>query len=342
VGVFLLPLWLLPLLAQSPLTPEETRGRHIFETGTSAAARDIKASIGPDAPVAGSVFPCANCHGHDGLGRAEGGIVPSNITWEALTKPYDVRGPGGRTRPAYTERLLKRAITMGIDSAGAELNPAMPRYQLSLTDASDLVGYLKKLGHAADPGLSATAVRVGVLLRGGMEGEILRQALSRHFAEVNRLGGIFSRQIELAYAEAPDETTRRAAALQDFLEREDVFAVCGDFTGSEREIAGVLRESGVPAVTALAASPDVRLPLNPYVFYLDDGSRTPPDRTRSTWERATASAEILGEAMKRAGRSLTRSSLIQALESFYRVQTTLGAPITFGPNRRIGIGDTQK
>ena len=340
--VFLFPLSLLPLVAQSPLTPEEIRGRQIFERGTSAAGRDISATIGPDAPVAGSVLPCANCHGHDGLGRAEGGVVPSNITWEALTKPYAVRGPGGRTHPPYTERLLKRAIAMGIDPAGAELNPAMPRYQLSQADASDLVGYIKKLGHAVDPGITATAVRVGVLLRAGMEGEILRQALSRHFAEVNRLGGIFSRQVELAYAELPDETARRAAGLQDFLQREDVFAVCGDFTGAERAIADALRENGVPAVAALAASPDVRSPLNPYVFYLDDGSSPAPDRTRNTWDRAVASAEILGEAMKRAGRGLTRSSFLQTLESFYRVETTLGAPITFGPNRHIGIGDSRK
>jgi hypothetical protein len=342
VRVFLFIVLLQPVAAQSPLTQNEERGRQVFERGMSPAGQGITALISPGAAVSAAILPCSNCHGRDGLGRPEGGIVPSNITWDAITKPYDVKGPNGRTHPAYTERLLKRAITMGIDSGGTALNPAMPRYQLSLADASDLVAYLKKLGRVADAGVTATSVRVGVIVRAGMEGEILRQALSRHAAEVNGLGGIFSRRIELVYLDAPDDAARRSADLRDFLQREAVFAVCGDFTGAERETAEALRDSGVPAIAVFAASPDVRPPLNPYVFYLDDGSHPSPDRARSAWDRATASAEILCEAMKRAGRSLTRYTLIEALESLYQVETSLRTPISFGPNRRIGAGDGRK
>jgi branched-chain amino acid transport system substrate-binding protein len=42
------------------------------------------------------------------------------------------------------------------------------------------------------------------------------------------------------------------------------------------------------------------------------------------------------EAMTRAGRELTRAGLLDALEGFYNVQTSLAAPISFGPNRRVG------
>jgi hypothetical protein len=63
--------------------------------------------------------------------------------------------------------------------------------------------------------------------------------------------------------------------------------------------------------------------------------------TRLTWGRATASAEIITEAMSRAGRNLTRETLIEALEGFYNVQTNLPTPFTFGPNRRIGANNVR-
>ena len=52
---------------------------------------------------------CANCHGMTGQGKPEGGIDPSNITWEALTKPYGVTHPSGRKHPPYTARALELA-----------------------------------------------------------------------------------------------------------------------------------------------------------------------------------------------------------------------------------------
>jgi ABC-type branched-subunit amino acid transport system substrate-binding protein len=51
---------------------------------------------------------------------------------------------------------------------------------------------------------------------------------------------------------------------------------------------------------------------------------------------AAASAMVLTEALRRAGRDLTRPKLIDALESLYRLETGLMPPVSFGPNRRIG------
>src|SRR5437016_3452699 len=97
------------------------RGRQIFESGTSPSGSAIEASIAGDGRLPGSVLPCANCHGRDGRGKPESGVVPSNLTWDALTKPYGLTHADGRTHPPYTERLLTRAITMGIDPAGNSL-----------------------------------------------------------------------------------------------------------------------------------------------------------------------------------------------------------------------------
>jgi ABC-type branched-subunit amino acid transport system substrate-binding protein len=47
-------------------------------------------------------------------------------------------------------------------------------------------------------------------------------------------------------------------------------------------------------------------------------------------------AKILIEALKRAGKGLSREKLVQALEGFYEYQTGLLPPITYGPNRRVG------
>ena len=51
---------------------------------------------------------------------------------------------------------------------------------------------------------------------------------------------------------------------------------------------------------------------------------------------AVAALSVLIEGMERTGRELTREKLIASLETLYRFDAGLGAPVTFGPNRRIG------
>ncbi len=443
------------LIAQNSLTPQEQRGRQIFELGTSASGGSIQALVAGDALVAGSIVPCANCHGHDGQGKPEGGVVPSNITWDALTKPYGQVHPDGRTHPMYTERLLRRAITMGLDPAGNSLSDAMPRFQLSLADAADLVAYIKRLGEGGDPGLTASSVRLGVILPSpletGTDSRVITETLLDYFARLNTAGGIFSRKVELVWMELPQEPARRPDAVHDFLSKQNIFALVGSsFAGAESEIAAVIGKAGTPAIAAFAPFPETATPLNKYVFYLDGGVReelealldlakeqfpgrdfpttiassdgetareiahwlegnlaeagyrrvtvsedfqgtarglvfwlrpdlnglsadgpavvlvpgallaAPPatlhagantrvfvalgaaslaeDSTpaRMAWKRATASAQLLTDAMSRAGRGLTRETLLEALTNSYNVQTNLPLPLSFGPNRRVG------
>jgi hypothetical protein len=51
---------------------------------------------------------------------------------------------------------------------------------------------------------------------------------------------------------------------------------------------------------------------------------------------AFAAAKIFVEALTRAGKDLSRETLITKLESLYEYETGLTPRITFGPNRRIG------
>src|SRR3989442_3256734 len=133
----------------------ESRGKQIYVRGTSPSGKEILAYLGESSmEMPGSAMACANCHGLDGQGKPEGGVSPSNLTWEALTKPYGVTHADGRQHPPYTERALELAITRGTDPAGNKLLRVMPRYQMSRDDLADLILYLKRLGNDLDPAIS--------------------------------------------------------------------------------------------------------------------------------------------------------------------------------------------
>lgn len=442
-----LALFLLPALAAGALTPGETRGKQIYAQGTSSSGVEIKAVLGEGgAEVPASALPCAGCHGLDGHGGKEGGVRPSDLTREAL----------GRRRPPYDDHLLVRAVTLGIGAAGNQLHVAMPRYRLTQQDAADLLAYLKRLGHEAEPGLAPDAVHLGVLLPGGArqegQAEAVRAAVTARCAELNRGGGVYGRRLVPHFVEIPETPAERAARLRELFAGEPVFALLGvALSGAEAEAADVAGAAGVPLILALAPRPREDFPLDRYVFYLTPGlaeqaaalvelaARQLPQEARSlaivrpaaaeladlaaataetarrsgftvepagqaagaaaillldggaaarelleraqalgrhplillpaslagenpfaavpealgdrlfvslpilpavhstaTQRAAVAAAEVLIEGLKRAGREVSREKLVATLEKLYRFDAGLGAPVTFGPNRRIG------
>ena len=131
-----------PVVAKSDSATDDRIARValIYQGGESPSGRKITAVIGGGAEVPATLLACAGCHGRDGRGGAEGAIAPSDLTRTTLTRPYGHVRPDGRRRPPYTKALLTRAIALGIDSGGATLDPAMPRYRLSIEDNADLLG----------------------------------------------------------------------------------------------------------------------------------------------------------------------------------------------------------
>lgn len=262
---------------QSVLTPQERRGKQIYLRGASDSGREIFAYIGDESvEVPGSTMACASCHGLNGEGKPEGGVVPSNLVWEALTKPYGVSHTGGRTHPPYTERALELAITRGLDPAGHRLSNVMPRYQMSREDMDALVAYLKRLGKDLDPGVSDGRIVIGTVLPARSDlagvGQAVRAVTTAYFEEVNSRNGIYNRKLELKFVETADTPAATAEKVRRFIQDEQVFAMTSAFTaGADKELASLMDELGVPLVGPITLYPQVGHPLNRNVFYLVSG-----------------------------------------------------------------------
>ncbi|MCL7454437.1 MAG: cytochrome c [Anaerolineae bacterium] len=121
-----------------------SNGERIYLTGTNSQGERIPFTGGPRwLYMRGG--GCADCHGPRGQGGQVvmmGTIEAPNIQYEHLIE--EEHGEG-EEHPPYTEDLIKRAITEGLDPAGRPLDRFMPRWQLSDQDLNDLVDYMKTL-----------------------------------------------------------------------------------------------------------------------------------------------------------------------------------------------------
>lgn len=253
---------LLPLLAAALLLAgfasekdQLARGRQLYMETVSPSGDEIVATLGEGTEIPGSAVPCSGCHGRDGIGRPEGGVAPTDITWKNLTRPYGLVRATGERVPAYDEASLAKAIAEAVDPAGVSFHVAMPRYRMSRQDMDDLVAFLKALGQVPDPGVGESKVRIALLPPppGALTGlgEAVRAAVAARFAEVDREGGVFGRRIELVSMEA------------------DAFAaVAPFFAGADAE--RFAREE-MPAIGPFTLHPHESLAVNRQVFYLFPG-----------------------------------------------------------------------
>lgn len=124
-----------------------SNGERIYYTGISAKDGPIPIAGGPMWLHMGPVG-CVACHGLTGRGGVPvmmGAAVPEDIRYEALTKGEPGAGKAETEHPPYTDALIKRAVTQGLDPAGKPLDWTMPRWQMSDQDLNDVIAYLKTL-----------------------------------------------------------------------------------------------------------------------------------------------------------------------------------------------------
>jgi len=263
--------------ADVELDAQERDGQRIYLEAASPSGAAISARIGMGGlDLSGRTAACGNCHGEDGRGRAEGGIVPSNIVWSELTRPYGHRHADGRRHGPYDEQSLRRALLDGVDPDGNRLEGAMPRYSMSAKDLGALVAYLKKLERVLDPGLGEGSIRIGTLLplTGPLAamGESVRDLLSAHFAALNERGGIHGRRLELEVVPLPGDGPQARAATRRLLEQGRVFAVIAPFSvGVEAELSSAAAAAQVPVLGPLTLFPEDVHASNQLVFHVLPG-----------------------------------------------------------------------
>jgi len=263
--------------AHDSLAEQRSRGRQIYVQGTSRSGKDILAYVGEGSlEVPGSTMPCAGCHGLDGRGKPEGGINPTVLTWETLTKPYGLTHPNGRKHPAYTERALGLAITRGIDPGGNKLLNVMPRYVMSREDMADLIAYLQLLGKDLDPGLSENKIVIATISPSSGPLAEMAQAINAVtravFEELNSQGGVYERRLELKVIESGETPDATRAKVDAVLKEQQVFAMTGAvIAGLEKQVVPLLAQHETPLIGPLTLFPQTGSPLNRQVFYLLSG-----------------------------------------------------------------------
>ena len=264
-------------VAQGTLTAQGLRGKQIYVQGTSASGAKIDAHLGDSSiEMPGSTMPCANCHGLDGHGKPEGGVTPSDLTWELLTKPYGVTHASGRHHPPYTEGTIQAAITQGKDPAGNKLLSVMPRYTMSREDLTDLTAYIEHLGSDHDPGISDRSIVIGTVIptEGAMAeaGQAAKAITAAYFDEVNLQGGIYNRRIELQWVGAAVAPAITRSNLEHLLAEEPIFAITGAFiAGSENDMLPLIAQHQVPLIGPITLYPEADSLLNRQIFYLFSG-----------------------------------------------------------------------
>ncbi len=249
-GLLLALLWPFPGWA---LSDAEQRGRQIYREGVSPAGAEISAQLVPSGvSLPGAALPCVGCHGKDGRGRPEGGVLPSDITWSQLMRPFRVSPRAGTHQPTYDLASLGRAITQGLDPEGNLLDGSMPRYNLNATDLDDLLTYMRVLESDLDPGIDERHLILGTLIPapalGPGPGAAVEQLLHSYLNQLNRTGGIYGRRLVLE-VETVQPTEAWPDAAERLLQRRPLFALLAPVVlGQGRALSDWAERRRVPLI----------------------------------------------------------------------------------------------
>lgn len=262
--------------ATEELSPEEANGKQIYTKGTSPRGTPITAVVGSEAlELPASTVPCSSCHGYDGRGRPEGGVIPSDIRWSHLTKPYGHVHEDGRSHPAFDDAGVAKVVTSGIDPAGNRIDRNMPVYALSEADMADLIAYLKRLETDWDPGIERDRLQVATLLPldgpSGELGQAMAQVIYAYLQEINHQGGLFGRRLELLAIPTGASVEATVDNLRLALQQEGIFALVGAYTvGIDEALLPLLRREHLPLIGPFTLDPGDET-RNEAAFYLYPG-----------------------------------------------------------------------
>jgi hypothetical protein len=153
--------------------PPPSAGERIYRDGVLPSGKPLRGEREAGAGVEGRDAACATCHRRSGLGSWEGQTVIPPILGRYLFRggarneaDLDLPHVQGYTprRDAYDARTLARAIRAGRDPQGRSLSYLMPRYRLDDASMASLVGYLKGLGNAPEPGVTRDTLHFATVI----------------------------------------------------------------------------------------------------------------------------------------------------------------------------------
>jgi ABC-type branched-subunit amino acid transport system substrate-binding protein len=251
-------------------------GRLFFSRGEKSNGEILTANVGKAAiPVPSTALPCAGCHGRDGLGRPEGGVRPSNITWFNLSREYGGTTEMGRRWQAYDEYRFLRAVSEGIDSAGNPLDSSMPRYNISRREARDLIAYLRVIEDDFDPGVSSDSIVFGSLQPASRSqarlGEAMVEVMRARFDEINRQGGVYGKQLKLEVLSYEDRASFIAESNK-MIVGEQVFALLNVYSSTaDQSLIDMVEAAGMPSIGPYTQFPAASNGNHLYTFYLHGG-----------------------------------------------------------------------
>jgi hypothetical protein len=293
-GAALSALLAAPVWAASSATPADL-GESIYRRGVVESGGPLQASRDADIRLTGAAAACVNCHQRSGLGMREGNTVIPPITGRYLFRPRlrvgadsDVSYVAGMRgdRDPYSDATLARAIRDGLDAQGHPLSYLMPRFALTDTEMSALIGYLKHLDRRRVPGVTDSTMHFATIITPDADPAKRRGMLAvmkQFFADRN------SRQLALApelrtsaktaYAKSmfrvhlrwelhvweltgPESTWQQQ--LEKLMASQPVFAILSGLAGKNwAPVHAFCEHSGVPCLF-----PNVEVPVDdPGDFY---------------------------------------------------------------------------
>jgi cytochrome c oxidase subunit II len=127
----------------------QSSGQRIYYTGQDAGGQAIPRTVAGRGMLGlgmAGEFTCVDCHGEDGrggtVGMMFGAIDIPDIRYSELTTP---RSEDGTVVPAWTDAQIARAIRDGVEPNGESLKAPMPRWDMTNTELTDVISYLKEL-----------------------------------------------------------------------------------------------------------------------------------------------------------------------------------------------------
>jgi len=122
-------------------------GERIYYTGIGIHGYPIPFNGGPMwlRMHGGGCVSCHGVHGRGGVPVMMGTAIPTDIRYKALTGKEKHVHEGKEKEHHYTDALIKRAITQGLEADGEVMDWTMPRWQMSEADLDALIEYLKTL-----------------------------------------------------------------------------------------------------------------------------------------------------------------------------------------------------